>query len=90
MVVLRGDLHNAPSDLPPCGAAGLLGGEGLLSRRTLDHDINSRSVMRRSIRSSIARARTTCSHAISRAAASARQAAMNAAVDAGDDVTSDA
>jgi hypothetical protein len=34
---LRGDLRNALGDLPPCGAAALLGGERLASKRLRDH-----------------------------------------------------
>src|ERR1700726_375661 len=37
---LRGDLRNALSDLRPCGAAALLGGERLACKRLRDHCVD--------------------------------------------------
>jgi hypothetical protein len=38
---LRGDLRNALGDLPPCAAAGLLGGERLACKRLRDHCVEA-------------------------------------------------
>jgi hypothetical protein len=40
MVAWRGDLRNAPGDLPPCGAASLLDGERLACKGLRDYRID--------------------------------------------------